>query len=225
MSLVLTLVFLVTFLPFLWGILKVFNFYKKLSGIPTAPGRSLLLGHIHHFYKLKKKHVNISVITAGYYFLQEIASLERKRNSKNNSYEDTGLYKIYLGPIPFVVVTSPEVAEIVFKKTGIEKQRLYKAIYVLGKGLINTDGDEYKYHKRFLSSWFRDAGNFDKIDKHFHRLTDAMSEDGIIGDLCATTQYPFGCNYIGKYNKSSCLPAATGSKTTQFQNQCQLHGK
>ena len=168
-------------LRLLWYILK---FYKKIASIPTAPGRSWLFGHLKEVYRIKKVE-QLSWITAPYFFIYRVAASNRTTFIANG--KDIGVYKIYFGPFPVVVVSSPEAAEIVFKTTGIHKPSAYEIGHIFAKGLPNINGEEYKYHKKIMASYFKNIDVMDRVNKHFHRFTESIGEGGIIRDLFTTT--------------------------------------
>ena len=183
MSPVISLIVFVTgflLLRFLW---YIFNYYKKIASIPSAPGRSWLFGHLKELYRIKKLE-QCSWFSTPYFFINQVAASNRTTFIANG--KETGVYKIYFGPVPVVVVTSPEAAENVFKTIGIHIPSVYVALSNYSKGLSTINGEEYKYHKKLMASFFRNIDVTNRVNKHFHKFTESIGEDGIIRDLFAT---------------------------------------
>ena len=185
MSPTISLIVFVTAFVFVRIVLYIFDYYKKLASIPTAPGRSWLFGHLKQLYEIKKLE-QCSWLCAAFFFINRVSASNRGTFFVNGI--DIEVYKIYLGPVPLVVVTSPEAAENVFKTTGIQKTFAHKAVsHIIGKGVFNITGEEYKYHKKLMLSYFRNTNNvMDRVNKHFHKFTESIGGDGIIRDLFVT---------------------------------------
>src|SRR5687767_16015012 len=82
-------VYLVKYLIFLW----------KLRSIPTIPGGVPVFGHLLVIWRLQRER-NISVTEAVY--------AVGRMGFDNPVFREKGIFKFYLGPMPFVVVVSPD---------------------------------------------------------------------------------------------------------------------
>lgn len=179
-----SLIVFVTGVVFLRIVLYIFDFYKKIASIPTAPGRSWFVGHILELYRITNLE-KCSWLCAAYFFINRVCDSNRRTFIDNGI--DIGAYKVYLGSVPVVIITSPEAAENVYKTTDVHKPFVYQFAHTFGKGLPNLNGEEYKYHKKVTLSYFRNINStIDRVNKHFHRFTESIGEDGIMRDLFAT---------------------------------------
>ena len=119
-----------------------------MSSIPTAPykSRNPLLGHLPCLLQIKKQE-RISLTAAVFLLIKRI--LKERLDIRLN-----GIFKIYLGPWPVVMVTSPEVAGLLLKRPNLQKSFMYKAFHVAMKGLVDMNGIEYQAHRKLLAPAF-----------------------------------------------------------------------
>ena len=107
--------------------------------------------------------------------------------SQNNNLAkevfDSGVYRVNCGPVILIVVTSPEAAEVIFKRPNIQKSFLYNVSNIFGKGILNIYGDKFKYHKKVVAPFFATDHVFKRVHEQFYRLTDAIDKNGVISDI------------------------------------------
>ena len=98
--------------------LIVFDIYTKFDSIPTAPGKSLLFGHLIQILVISWQD-NCSLITAVTRLPKRISKPFQDCNNNNDTNKEftEGVYKIFFGPFPVVVISSPEAAEVIFKRS------------------------------------------------------------------------------------------------------------
>ncbi|NWH77739.1 CP4V2 protein, partial [Piaya cayana] len=84
------------------------------------------------------------------------------------------LYKLWIGPVPFVILYHPENVEVILTSSKhIEKSYLYKFLQPwLGTGLLTSTGNKWRSRRKMITPTF-----------HFEILTDfleVMNEQGVI---------------------------------------------
>ncbi|KFO79690.1 Cytochrome P450 4V2, partial [Cuculus canorus] len=84
------------------------------------------------------------------------------------------LFKLWIGPLPFVILYSPENVEVILTSSKhIEKSYLYKFLQPwLGTGLLTSTGNKWRSRRKMITPTF-----------HFEILTDfleVMNEQGVI---------------------------------------------
>ena len=118
------------------GLLFAYDFYAKFVSIPSAPGRSLILGHLIQICLISWRE-NCSLVQGFALFVRRCS---KSLNDKNNS----GVYKIYLGPLPVAIISSPEAVEAVFKRANSKNEGHHQSLIcnagglplgIIGKGL------------------------------------------------------------------------------------------
>ena len=161
----------------------IFDYFRKLSSIPSAPGRSLLFGHLWMIYQIAKQD-NCSLVEALSTFMNEV---------RNDPSAKHGMQAIYLGPYSVVHITSPEVAEQVVNIRQQDWSVVYScmpsAVGAVGKGIPSMGvGEEHKYHRKLLTPFYRFAAEnlTERVDTHFHKFMDAIGDDGILKDVYAS---------------------------------------
>ena len=129
-------------------LLGYIDYWKKMSTIPTGPYMSRIpfIGHVPALLASKRKH-KCSMMRAAFLAIRE-------KFDEFPEYEKMGIFKVFLGPVPFVVVTSPETAGVMLKRTNLGKSFHYKAFNIFFRGLVDLNGDEYKFHRKLLSPAF-----------------------------------------------------------------------
>ena len=177
---------LIVLLPITYLLLQYFcvilNRNKKLASIPTLPGRLLIFGHVFEVLKTSRC-IKLGISNAIWTLLESVS------NGDTN-----GVLALYIGPIPFISITSPEALEIVTKaeqdrNINYNLMNTFTGIY--GNILPTLRfGSEYKYHRKIIFPSRRQSTyNLpEKISKHFHRFTEAIGEDGIIDDLHSSSK-------------------------------------
>ena len=182
-------VFLVLF-PIIYLLLRYFPVIldrnKKLSSIPTLPGRLPIFGHTLELLKIQILE-NCSLIHA---FL---TLLDRTIPIGKNSDE---ILALHLGPITSLIcITSAEAAEIIAMKEQMKgvNYNIQKVVgdKIFGKALpVLRFGFEYNYHQKIILPYRRQVVFQlpERVKKHFYRFTEAIGEDGVIEDLYTTSK-------------------------------------
>lgn len=173
----------VTFLILLKYLKHLFIFFKKVSTIPSPPKKSQLLGH----YPILK---NIETTTgcdsseALFHYIQAMNQIPE--------FQKKGIFTVWLGPMPAVIVTRPEVAEILLRRPHLPKSFTYNAFNIaFGKGLINSNGIHWKAHRKLLTPAFdfKILDNFIPImsrstEQFANNLEKSIEEkDGVVTDM------------------------------------------
>ena len=164
-------------------------FIWKLRKIPSAPGSVPLFGHFPTMLSLQKKH-GIDSAAAFHRLIDD--------TSKNDKYiHDLGLFKIWLGPYPIIILTSPETVGCILKRSSFScpKSFFYKIMDIGILGLINNNGLKWKTHRKLLSSSFDSRAIEDIIPSLSNigrqlvkELSDIVeTNEGIIEDLSKIT--------------------------------------
>ena len=171
-------------------IVKKLPLLKKLRKIPTAPGCVPIFGHFLTMLSIQRKH-GCDSGAALHRLAESIISID--------SYHDTGIFKIWLGPIPLVLLTSPEGAEAILKRhaNSCPKSFLYKIFDIGLKGLVNNNGLKWKNHRKLLTPAFdfRILENvLPIVTSASHDLIREIQEtvdknDGVHEDLSLITSY------------------------------------
>ena len=137
-------------------LVKLAVLQRKLSQLPTAPGCHWFFGHTHLVWQIMKRQQCVFT-NAVRLFVQEVHTKTAPEMSSR------GIFKIFMGPVPVVVLSSPETANFVFKKTNLPKSFfVYNMSRLLIKGLVNINGLEFKYHKNILAPCLG-SGNYIEI--------------------------------------------------------------
>lgn len=166
-------------------IVQLFDFLKKVSSIPTAPhaSRIPLVGHLPILFKIYREN-NLTASSAVFSFIKQV-------HKESPEITRIGVFKILLGPIPFIAVTCPEFAELLLKRPHLPKSFLYRALEIGINGLITLNGEKYRYHKRLLTPAF-DVHILQTLPSIVHKRVMLMmkeikeaveTKDGIIDDI------------------------------------------
>lgn len=158
------------------------SFYRKVSTLPSPPGH-WLTGH-HDILQGIERTSGGNTSEALYQYAGAVSQVEE--------FKKKGLFVIWVGPIPVVLVTRPEPAELLLRRPNLPKSFTYKAMdMALGKGLVNSNGYHWKSHRKLLSPAF-DFGMSDNfipsIMKNTNILLTAFQDsidkkDGIVEDI------------------------------------------
>jgi cytochrome P450 len=172
----------------------IFVFYYKLSSIPTAPGYVFFLGH-SHLIGIIMLCDRCCVTNAVRLFLQEV------RDKTDPKLSSNGIFKVFLGPIPLVILSSPETATVVYKNYNLPKSYIvYDMSKLLMRGLVNINGQEFKHHKKIISACLG-GGNYIEIAGKKADLT--IKED-----------------FLSKKHKSNFVISDISLMTTKFTEGC-----
>src|SRR5687768_15443691 len=99
---------------------------------------------------------------------------------------------LWVGPLPFVIVNTPEAVEVVLgNPSNLRKSLIYRLFHPwLGTGLLTSGGRKWRYHRKLLTPafHFRILEQFIPImNKTAARLIKVMrkeiGEDGVINDI------------------------------------------
>lgn len=99
---------------------------------------------------------------------------------------------LWVGPLPFVIVNTPEAVEIVLgNPNNLNKSLIYRMFYPwLGTGLLTSGGRKWRYHRKLLTPafHFRILEQFIPImNKTAANLINVMrkevGEDGVLNDI------------------------------------------
>jgi len=119
---------------------------------------------------------------------------------KNDSYiHDLGIFKVWLGPLPVIILSSPETVGCILRRSSFScpKSFFYKIMDIGIVGLINNNGLKWKNHRKLLSPAF-DNRIFQDIvpilSNSGRQLVNYLSNvvetnGGIIEDLSKVTYY------------------------------------
>jgi cytochrome P450 len=102
-----------------------------------------------------------------------------------------GIFKIYLGPLPIIVVTSPEAAGHLLKRPIVIKSFLTKIFNVVFRGLVDLNEEEYKFHRKILEPAFDfqilqslPSIVTERINEFYSMIEEAIqSNNGVINDI------------------------------------------
>lgn len=158
------------------------RFYRKVSTLPSPPGH-WLTGH-HDILQGIEKTSGGNTSEALYQYAEAVSKVEQ--------FKKKGLFVIWLGPMPVVLVTRPEPTELLLRRPNLPKSFTYKALdMAIGKGLVNSNGYHWKSHRKLLSPAF-DFGMMDNFIPSLTKNTDILltafqdsidKKDGIIEDI------------------------------------------
>ncbi|XP_043401750.1 cytochrome P450 4V2 [Chelonia mydas] len=75
---------------------------------------------------------------------------------KSEEYKNLPLLKIWIGPLPFVILYHPDAVEVVLNSSKhIEKSFLYKFLHPwLGTGLLTSTGDKWRSRRKMITPTF-----------------------------------------------------------------------
>lgn len=107
-------------LPFLF---KLLTFVVKMLQIPSPTKRSpfvLLLGHIPRMLSIQKEK-NLDPSTATFTVMQEVVN-------DNENVQEGGVWRFWAGPVPIVIVSRAEAAEVLLKKSNLPKPIFYSLV-------------------------------------------------------------------------------------------------
>lgn len=179
---------------FLRHLIKWIVFYYKIWRIPTAPGSKFLFGHalIVHRIMIREK---CTVTNGVRLFLQEVTKTTAPQMSMD------GIFKIFLGPIPLVVVSSPEAASTILKKKSLPKSFfIYDMSKLLMNGLVNLNGLEFEYHKKLLLPSLGGGNYTDITGRKAHAVINQITYKAsdnhqfeVTNMQLMTTKYTEGC--------------------------------
>lgn len=129
-------IFLVKYLIFLW----------RLRSIPTIPGGVPVFGHLLMIWRFQRER-DISVTEAVY--------AVGRMGFDNPDFRKKGIFKFYLGPMPFVVVVSPEIIQTLLQEHNLPKSFIYHTMNLATEGLVNMQTSErWKRHRKLLTPAF-----------------------------------------------------------------------
>lgn len=166
------------------SIYKRYCFVKKFNQIPGLCDSFLGLG-IRSIYallriRLAKSNSGVAELTCRFVGAQLLVAPE-------------GVYRLWFGPLPHVLISSPEMVESVISSNEIIRKGMpYRFMTeVLGKGLLTGEGDKWRQHRKLLTPafHFRVLEQFSPvINKCGNILIEkleqiAMQNDGIVADF------------------------------------------
>lgn len=181
---IVVIVTLLLSIPFVFKYLKkAWIFYRKISTIPSPPKINQLVGH----YPIIKKIENTTGLDSSESLFQLIEGM-----THIPEFEKKGIFTIWLGPMPAVIVTRPEVAEVLLRRPHLPKSFTYNAFDIcFGKGLINSNGIRWKSHRKLLTPAF-DFKILDNFIPIMSRSTEMLANhledrvqnnDGLVTDM------------------------------------------
>jgi cytochrome P450 len=171
-------------------IIRKIPLFLKLRKIPTAPGFHPFVGHLFTLYSIQKKY-GIESGAALHQFASDVLA--------DDYYHDMGIFKIWLGPIPIVVLTSPDTVQVILRKGAhaVPKSFIYKILDIGLKGLVNNNGLKWKNHRKLLTPAF-DFRILENVLPIVNRSSKELVSDlvavsekdnGVVEDLSLITSY------------------------------------
>ncbi|XP_064624492.1 cytochrome P450 4V2-like [Lineus longissimus] len=138
--LALLLVFITTYL---YNFRKLKKAIDQFGGPPALP----IIGNAHMFEPKGSD-----------FYAQLMQFIEENKES--------GIFRIWLGPVPVLVVTNPEIVEIILSSSKhLDKSYVYKFLHPwLATGLLTSTGDKWRMRRKLLTPTF-----------HFKILDDFMT--------------------------------------------------
>jgi len=160
--------------------------WKKLSKIPSFPGGWVYpIGHFPLIYNFSRRN-NCGVADAAMLLMNQMLQ-------DNPDIREAGLFKMFVGPFPFVCVVSPEISESVAKapQTHLPKSFVYHTLDIAFVGLLTLNGEKYKYHRKTLVPAFDFKivqGLTSHVSERYMKLKETIMEyignnDGILPDV------------------------------------------
>ena len=141
-TIIVILLFLIGVAILQWRKIKDWmEFQKKIKKLPTSDMPAFpLIGH---------SYLIVGASSAYFHYVAEMANLMFQRFR----------YKIttfWLGPVPLVIVSHPDSAEVLLKGSKhIEKSLIYDFLHPwLGTGLLTASGEKWKQRRRLITPSF-----------------------------------------------------------------------
>ena len=172
---------------FLWKRYKYCQRFNMLPGLKTNFG---ILGSYNIVYSNLKRirgHLAMTEVLEGFH----LVSSEKGAD---------GFFTFWLGPIPFVQLSSPElVGEFITNYGDLPKSFFYDTLRIgLGDGLLTSGGKKWRYHRKLLTPTFHFKileSFMPTVRQNLNILTnrlaeDAQKNDGVIEDI---SKYIFPC--------------------------------